>query len=39
MRILGAEPAPSSPEDFANFIRNEDAKWGELIAASGLKSE
>jgi tripartite-type tricarboxylate transporter receptor subunit TctC len=39
MRILGAEPAPSSPEDFAKFIRNEDAKWGELIAASGLKSE
>jgi tripartite-type tricarboxylate transporter receptor subunit TctC len=39
IRILGAEPAPSSPEDFAKFIRNEDTKWGELIAASGLKSE
>jgi tripartite-type tricarboxylate transporter receptor subunit TctC len=39
IRILGAEPAPSSPEDFARFIRSEDTKWGELIAASGLKSE
>jgi tripartite-type tricarboxylate transporter receptor subunit TctC len=39
IRILGAEPAPSSPEDFAKFIRNEDAKWGELIAATGLKGE
>jgi len=39
IRILGAEPAPSSPEDFAKFIRDEDTKWGELIAASGLKAE
>jgi tripartite-type tricarboxylate transporter receptor subunit TctC len=39
IRILGAEPAPSSPEDFAEFIRKEDVKWGELIAAIGLKSE
>jgi len=39
IRILGAQPAPSSPEDFAKFIRNEDTKWGELIAAGGLKSE
>jgi tripartite-type tricarboxylate transporter receptor subunit TctC len=39
IRILGAEPAPSSPEDFAKFIRTESTKWGELIAAIGLKSE
>ena len=39
IRILGAEPAPSSPEDFAKFIRIESIKWGELIAAIGLKSE
>ena len=39
IRVLGAEPAPSSPEDFATFIRTEGTKWGELIAAYGLKSE
>ena len=39
IRVLGAEPAPSSPEDFAKFIRTESTKWGELIAAIGLKSE
>jgi tripartite-type tricarboxylate transporter receptor subunit TctC len=39
IRILGAEPAPSSSEDFAKFIRDEDTKWSELIAASGLKGE
>lgn len=39
VRILGAEPAPSSPEDFAKFIGAESTKWGELIAAIGLKSE
>jgi len=39
IRLLGAEPAPSSPEAFATFIRSEDRKWGELIAAIGLKAE
>ena len=39
IRVLGADPAPSSPEDFAKFIRMEHTKWGELIAATGLKSE
>jgi tripartite-type tricarboxylate transporter receptor subunit TctC len=39
IRVLGAEPAPSSPEDFAKFIGTEDKKWGELIAAAGIKSE
>jgi len=39
IRLLGAEPAPSSPEDFAKFIRSEDQKWGDLIAALGLKGE
>ena len=39
IRILGAEPAPSSPEAFAKFIRTESTKWGELIAAIGLKGE
>ena len=39
IRALGAEPAPSSPEAFAKFIRSESAKWGRLIADAGIKGE
>jgi tripartite-type tricarboxylate transporter receptor subunit TctC len=39
IRVLGAEPAPSSSEDFAKFIRSESAKWGKLIADAGIKGE
>ena len=39
IRILGAEPAPSSAEAFAQFIQNESAKWGKLISEAGIKSE
>jgi tripartite-type tricarboxylate transporter receptor subunit TctC len=39
IRVLGAEPAPSSPEKFAGFIRSESAKWGKLINDAGIKSE
>jgi tripartite-type tricarboxylate transporter receptor subunit TctC len=39
IRVLGAEPAPSSPEKFAEFIRSESVKWGKLIADSGIKGE
>jgi tripartite-type tricarboxylate transporter receptor subunit TctC len=39
IRGLGAEPAPSSPQQFAAFIRSESVKWGKLIADAGIKSE
>ena len=39
IRVLGAEPAPSSPEAFAKFIGSESAKWGKLIAEAGIKAE
>src|SRR6478735_5804944 len=39
IRVLGAEPAPTSPEAFAKFIRSESEKWGKLIAETGIKSE
>ena len=39
IRVLGAEPAPSSPEAFAKFIASESAKWGKLIAETGIKGE
>lgn len=37
IRTLGAEPAPTSPEQFARFIRSESAKWGKLISEAGIK--
>jgi tripartite-type tricarboxylate transporter receptor subunit TctC len=39
IRVLGAEPAPTSPEAFAKFIRSESEKWGKLIAETGIKAE
>jgi tripartite-type tricarboxylate transporter receptor subunit TctC len=39
IRLLGAEPAPTSPEAFAKFIQSESAKWGKLIAEAGIKAE
>jgi len=39
IRVLGAEPAPSSADAFAQFIRSESAKWGKLIGDAGIKSE
>jgi tripartite-type tricarboxylate transporter receptor subunit TctC len=34
---VGAEPAPTSPERFAAFIRSEIDKWSGVIAKSGAK--
>lgn len=39
IRVLGAEPAPTSPEAFAKFIRSESEKWRRLIAETGIKAE
>jgi tripartite-type tricarboxylate transporter receptor subunit TctC len=33
----GAEPAPSTPEEFGALIRSEIAKWAEVVKASGAK--
>lgn len=39
IRVLGAEPAPSSSEAFAKFIQSESTKWGKLIVEAGIKAE
>ena len=39
IRVLGAEPAPSSPESFARFIQSESIKWAKVIADAGIKGE
>jgi len=37
MRAVGAEPIPTTPDEFGQLIRSEIAKWAKVIAQSGLK--
>ncbi len=34
----GIESAPSTPEEFTNYIRSETAKWSKVIRAANLKA-
>jgi tripartite-type tricarboxylate transporter receptor subunit TctC len=36
---LGAEPAPTSPESFAKFVRAEIDKWAKVVKASGARAD
>lgn len=38
-RGLGAEPAGTTPEQFAAFFRNEVAKWAKVVKESGAQVE
>ena len=33
---LGAEPAGNTPEQFARFIRSDQAKWSRLMKEAGI---
>ena len=39
MTGLGLEPAPSTPDEFARYIRNESAKWSQVIKDANIKAE
>ena len=39
LRTLAMDPKPSSPEDFAQFLNDETAKWGRLIEAAGIEPQ
>jgi tripartite-type tricarboxylate transporter receptor subunit TctC len=39
MQALGAEPGGGSPEGFADFIRDDMAKWSKLMKEAGIKPE
>jgi tripartite-type tricarboxylate transporter receptor subunit TctC len=39
IREMGAFPAPGTPEEFADFIRAEIAKWGEVARAANVRLE
>jgi tripartite-type tricarboxylate transporter receptor subunit TctC len=36
MQGLGADPAGDTPEEFARFIREDQAKWGKLMKEAGI---
>jgi tripartite-type tricarboxylate transporter receptor subunit TctC len=35
---VGAEPAPTSPDAFGKYIKDEIAQWSDVIAKSGIKA-
>jgi tripartite-type tricarboxylate transporter receptor subunit TctC len=39
LRKLGLDPAPTSSDEAARFIRQEGDKWGALVRQAGIKSE
>src|SRR6266581_3507516 len=39
MLVLGAEPAGNTPEEFARFIRGDQAKWSRLMKEAGISPE
>ena len=39
MQALGADPGGNTPEEFARFIRDDQAKWAKLMREAGIKPE
>ncbi len=39
LRNAGTTPAPSSPEEFGQYLREEIARWGKVIREKGIKGE
>ncbi len=39
MIALGADPRGNKPEEFARFIRDDQAKWAKLMREAGIKPE
>jgi tripartite-type tricarboxylate transporter receptor subunit TctC len=35
----GAVPTGGSPQDYADFMREESARWGEVVRRNGIKLE
>jgi tripartite-type tricarboxylate transporter receptor subunit TctC len=39
MQAAGADPSGNTPEEFARFIRDDQAKWAKLMREAGIKPE
>jgi len=38
MTALGADPGGNTPEEFARFIREDQAKWAKLMRQAGIEA-
>jgi tripartite-type tricarboxylate transporter receptor subunit TctC len=38
MMALGADPGGNTPEEFARFIREDQAKWAKLMGEAGIRA-
>jgi tripartite-type tricarboxylate transporter receptor subunit TctC len=36
---MGTDPVASTPEEFAAYLRQETAKWSEVVRRAGLKAD
>jgi tripartite-type tricarboxylate transporter receptor subunit TctC len=39
LSVDGAEPLPSTPDQYAADIASEETKWSEIIRKAGMKAE
>jgi tripartite-type tricarboxylate transporter receptor subunit TctC len=39
MQSVGADPSGNTPDEFARFIRDDMAKWAQLMRSQGIKAE
>jgi len=37
LAVMATDPATDTPEEFADFLKRETAKWGEVVRKAGLK--
>ncbi len=37
--VVGGEPATGTPEQAAEFLRTEYARWGKVIKEAGIRAE
>jgi tripartite-type tricarboxylate transporter receptor subunit TctC len=37
LAVMATDPATDTPEEFADFLKRETAKWGEVVREAGLK--
>jgi tripartite-type tricarboxylate transporter receptor subunit TctC len=39
LKVVGAEPVATTPDEFTAYTKTERAKWGEVVKAAGVKIE
>lgn len=39
LRSMGVDPVGSTPDEYANIVRSESTRWGEIIKRIGIKAE